>query len=163
MVVVLAMAHSSLSQWFPQSRDGHHGEGTTLLETSPKTLLVRNLFEISERIRVTRSVDIDVREPDCHNSRSPMTDHPDHLIVDLLEWLGPSPRPYSEVLDAWRTSCPRLTVWEDANDLGFIERQHSPGRGQLISTSSVGAEYLRKYRPRPSDNLEPRNPVRAGS
>jgi hypothetical protein len=36
----------------------------------------------------------------------------DTLILDLLEWLGPDRRPYVEVLEAWRTSCPRLPVWE---------------------------------------------------
>jgi hypothetical protein len=75
-----------------------------------------------------------------------MTDNLDDLILDLLEWLGTSPRPYPEVLDAWRTSCPRLPVWEDANDRGFIERQHSPGRGQFVSTSVAGVEHLRRYR-----------------
>ena len=59
-----------------------------------------------------------------------MFDGLDNLILDLLEWLGSSPRPYSEVLDAWRTSCPRFPVWEDANDRGFIERHDAPGRGQ---------------------------------
>jgi hypothetical protein len=29
----------------------------------------------------------------------------DALILDLIEWLGAEPRPYAEVLDAWRTSC----------------------------------------------------------
>jgi hypothetical protein len=33
-----------------------------------------------------------------------MTDKIDDLILDLLEWLGTNPRPYSEVLDAWRTA-----------------------------------------------------------
>ena len=46
----------------------------------------------------------------------PVSDTVDTLILDLLEWMGPNPRPYSEVLAAWRTSCPRLSVWEDAND-----------------------------------------------
>ena len=55
-------------------------------------------------------------------------DNLDNLILDLLEWLGSSQRPYLEVLDAWRTSCPRFPVWEDANDRGFIERHYSPGR-----------------------------------
>ena len=32
-----------------------------------------------------------------------MTDNLDNLILDLLEWLGSSQRPYLEVLDAWRT------------------------------------------------------------
>ena len=75
-----------------------------------------------------------------------MTDNVDNLILDLLEWLGSSPRPYSEVLDAWRTSCPRLPVWEDANDRGFIERQHASEHGPVVSVSLAGAEHLRKHR-----------------
>jgi hypothetical protein len=70
----------------------------------------------------------------------------DALILDLLEWIGREPRPYDEVLEAWRTSCPRLPVWEDANDRGFIARHHTPGRGALVSVSAAGAEYLRKHR-----------------
>ena len=75
-----------------------------------------------------------------------MSEDLDDLILDLLEWLGPGPRPYSEVLDAWRTSCPRLPVWEDANDLGFVERHHAPGRGQFVSVSAAGLEHLRRRR-----------------
>jgi hypothetical protein len=66
----------------------------------------------------------------------------DSLILDLLEWMGPEPRPYAEVLEAWRTSCPRLPVWEDANDRGFIAR-----RGRLVAVSAAGAEHLRSHRP----------------
>jgi hypothetical protein len=62
----------------------------------------------------------------------------DSLIVDLLAWLGPEPRPYVEVLEAWRTSCPRLPVWETANERGFITR----GRGAVVSVSSAGTAYL---------------------
>ncbi len=68
------------------------------------------------------------------------------LILDLLEWVGPHPRPYDEVMEVWRTSCPRLPVWEDANDRGFIARHREPGRGQLISVSPTGATHLRLYR-----------------
>ncbi len=32
----------------------------------------------------------------------------------LLEWLEESERSYAETVDVWRSSCPRLTVWEDA-------------------------------------------------
>jgi len=38
----------------------------------------------------------------------------DGLILDLLEWLAKGERSYTEVMDAWRTSCPRLPVWEGA-------------------------------------------------
>jgi hypothetical protein len=79
-----------------------------------------------------------------------MADNLDNLILDLLDWLGASPRPYAEVLDAWRTSCPRLPVWEDANIRGFIERQHAPGRGQFVSVSAAGAKHLRTCRRQPN-------------
>ena len=76
----------------------------------------------------------------------PLPDTVDILILDLLEWVGPDPRPYAVVLEAWRTSCPRLPVWEDANDRGFIARHYEPGRGALVSVSAAGAEHLRTYR-----------------
>jgi hypothetical protein len=75
-----------------------------------------------------------------------VSDTVDTLILDLLEWMGPDPRPYAEVLEAWRTSCPRLPVWEDANDRGFVARHRAPGRGTLVSVSAARAAHLRKHR-----------------
>jgi D-3-phosphoglycerate dehydrogenase len=68
------------------------------------------------------------------------------LVLDLLEWIGAVPRPYAEVLDAWRTSCPRLPVWEAANEGGFIERRQDAARGEVIAVSAAGLEYLRRHR-----------------
>lgn len=42
------------------------------------------------------------------------------LMLDLVAYVAERPRPYAEVLDAWRTSCPRLTVWEDAVEAGLV-------------------------------------------
>jgi len=78
----------------------------------------------------------------------PGSDPVDSLVLDLLEWIGAEPRPYGEVLEAWRTSCPRLPVWEEAIDRGLIKRRRSTGNGQLVSVSSRGVHYLRKYRRR---------------
>jgi len=64
----------------------------------------------------------------------------DALVLDLLEWIGPGARPYAEVLDAWRTSCPRLPVWEEANARGDDE-------GERISLSAAGAAHLSAHRP----------------
>jgi D-3-phosphoglycerate dehydrogenase / 2-oxoglutarate reductase len=75
-----------------------------------------------------------------------MTETVDCLILDLLEWLGSVPRPYAEVLDAWRTSCPRLPVWEEANDRGYVERHHSSEHGTSVSVSAIGAEHLASHR-----------------
>jgi hypothetical protein len=76
-----------------------------------------------------------------------LTDPVDALILDLLEWIGSEPRAYSEVIDAWRTSCPRLPVWEDANERGFVERRHQDGRGILVSVTALGFEFLERHRP----------------
>jgi hypothetical protein len=75
-----------------------------------------------------------------------MSDPVDALILDLLEWIGPKGRPYHEVIDVWRTSCPRLPVWEEANERGFIEHHHSPGSEALISVSALGAKHLAERR-----------------
>ena len=58
------------------------------------------------------------------------------LILDLLEWVANGERSYEEVMDAWRTSCPRLPVWEDANDRGLVMRGEANGRCIVRITSS---------------------------
>ena len=58
------------------------------------------------------------------------------LILDLLEWLAKGDRSYEEVMDAWRTSCPKLPVWEDANDRGFVITEQIQGRSVVRITAS---------------------------
>lgn len=58
------------------------------------------------------------------------------LIVDLLEWVATRERSYEEVMDAWRTSCPKLPVWEDANDRGLITTADVRGRSLVRITPS---------------------------
>lgn len=87
------------------------------------------------------------------------SDTVDTLVLDLLEWIGPNHRPYAEVLEAWRTSCPRLPVWENAIDRGFIARHYVPGDGALISVSPAGTEHLRNCR-QPARPLPARAPLR---
>src|ERR1700749_4612673 len=69
----------------------------------------------------------------------------DPLILDLLEWIGREPRAYADVIDAWRTSCPRLTVWEDAMDRGFAVREHAKGREVMIQLTAAGRDFLREH------------------
>ena len=70
-----------------------------------------------------------------------MTETTDALVLDLVEWIAREPRLYSEVIETWRTSCPRLTIWEDAVDLGYVTRQ--PGAKVAITES--GAKFLREH------------------
>jgi hypothetical protein len=63
------------------------------------------------------------------------------LIVDLLLWLANGERTYEEVMDAWRTSCPKLPVWEEANDRGLVTHERVKGR-TVIRVSSSGIALL---------------------
>ena len=85
-----------------------------------------------------------------------MTDTIDALILDLLEWIGPESRPYAEVIEAWRTSCPQLPVWEEANERGFLEHCHEPGHGTYLTVSARGRAHLQTARPNNSFNPSPR-------
>lgn len=48
------------------------------------------------------------------------------LVRQLLAWVAERPRTYGEAMEAWRTSCPRLPVWEDALDFRLIEVVAAP-------------------------------------
>jgi len=65
----------------------------------------------------------------------------DALILDLLEWLSHGKRTYQEAIDIWRTSCPRLPVWEDANDRGLVAREYVDGR-EVVRITPAGSDYL---------------------
>lgn len=74
-----------------------------------------------------------------------MADGLDPLVLDFVEWVARAPRPYAEALEAWRTSCPRLTVWEDAADRGFVERRAEPGQGAVIAATALGLAFLARH------------------
>ncbi len=67
------------------------------------------------------------------------------LVLDLVEWVATQSRPYAVVMDAWRTSCPRLPIWEDAVDLGFIARGYQDATA-MVSVTPAGRAFLRSER-----------------
>ena len=76
-----------------------------------------------------------------------MTDVVEPLILDLLEWVASRERTYEEVMEAWRTSCPRLPVWEDANDRGLVTTEHANGRSVVRITAEGLALLDQRRRP----------------
>jgi hypothetical protein len=64
------------------------------------------------------------------------------LVLDLVEWVAVRPRAYADVMDAWRTSCPRLTIWEDAVDHGFVVRVYRDGVGAMVDVTDAGRAFL---------------------
>jgi hypothetical protein len=61
-----------------------------------------------------------------------------YLTLQFLDWVAASPRTYGEVIDAWRTSCPRLTVWEEAIEKGLVRRisAGSMSEAQVVVTDA---------------------------
>ncbi len=45
--------------------------------------------------------------------------------LELVDWVALRPRTYAETMEAWRSHCPRLTVWEDAVIEGLVKVESS--------------------------------------
>ena len=69
------------------------------------------------------------------------------LVLDLLEWVGAGARSYGEVMDAWQTFCPRLPIWEDALESGFVRRFRDEEVGLSVVVTSEGRRFLGSERP----------------
>jgi D-3-phosphoglycerate dehydrogenase / 2-oxoglutarate reductase len=82
-----------------------------------------------------------------------MTDTVENLILDLVEWVGRPERTYHETMDAWRTSCPRLQVWEDACGRGLVETARVNGR-TIVRVTETGLAHLKENRPQSYDELQ---------
>lgn len=61
----------------------------------------------------------------------------DPLILDLVEWVAREERSHADLMETWRTSCPRLTVWEDAVEHGYLARAD-----KLIAVTAEGWALL---------------------
>ena len=66
----------------------------------------------------------------------------DPLILDLVEWCARAPRAYVDGIDAWRTSCPRLTVWEDATERGLLTRTFGRDNIPCVAVTAAGKAFL---------------------
>ena len=85
----------------------------------------------------------DARSPDRRRESLSRTipDPVEALLRDLLEWMAPGERRYAEVMEAWRTACPRLPVWEEANERGFVERANIAGQA-VVRITPAGRAFL---------------------
>ena len=54
--------------------------------------------------------------------------------LEFLTWLADRPRTYTDVMEAWQTSCPRLSTWEDCLIAGLVERQGRSTQSLVVLT-----------------------------
>ena len=71
-----------------------------------------------------------------------MSDTIEPLLVDLVAWVAKEPREYLEVMEAWRTSFPRLPVWEEANTRGLVTRTRGADGTAMVRVTDEGRAFL---------------------
>jgi hypothetical protein len=66
------------------------------------------------------------------------------LMLELLAWVAQRPRTYGETIEAWRTSCPRMPVWENAIAGGLIQVAHGDGgmNASAVKLTPLGQAVL---------------------
>lgn len=69
-----------------------------------------------------------------------MPQQPSLIMIQFLTWIADRPRNYAQTMDAWRSSCPRLSVWEDAIIEGLIRIESNGNRS--IRLTPRGAAVL---------------------
>jgi hypothetical protein len=69
-----------------------------------------------------------------------MEDATEALTMQMLEWIAERPRSYGDVMETWRTSCPRLSIWEDACIDGLID--YDPNGDRVVRLSAKGQKAL---------------------
>ena len=91
-----------------------------------------------------------------------MSDTVEALIFDLLEYVAAGERSYDEVIEAWHTSCPRLPVWEEANERGLITRARLNGHA-VVRITEAGTALLREHRRPPTHHGRPPGSARSAA
>src|SRR5215470_2747579 len=93
---------------------------------------------------------MDGRELDWRNDRSKardakryaMSDTVSLIMLQFLDWVSSRTRTYAEAMEAWRTSCPRLSVWEDAQIEGYIQFEGEPSQPTQVVLTPLGNAIL---------------------
>jgi hypothetical protein len=76
-----------------------------------------------------------------------MSDPVEPLLADLVAWIGREDRSYLDVMEAWRTSCPRLPVWEEANARGLVTRLVGAHGEAVVRVTPAGQAFLERHAP----------------
>ncbi len=64
------------------------------------------------------------------------------IMLQFLAWVADRPRSYTETMEAWHSTCPRLSVWEDAIIDGLVRIEN--GVGRAVKLPPRGSAMLEK-------------------
>jgi len=69
------------------------------------------------------------------------------LTLQFLSWVSSRPRTYDEAIEAWQSSCPRHTIWEDAFIEGLVQVENGHAQSQCgITLSPRGKAMLAEHK-----------------
>ena len=69
----------------------------------------------------------------------------DTLTREFVVWISSEPRTYGETMEAWRTNCPRMPIWENAVSDGLVTLQGGgPMRARKVTLTAKGCSVLRE-------------------
>jgi hypothetical protein len=70
------------------------------------------------------------------------------LTLQFLAWIAEGPRSYGEAMDAWRSTCPRLSIWEDAIRDGLVRLENGDTmKSSRVLLTAAGKAMLAGKRP----------------
>ncbi len=69
-----------------------------------------------------------------------MSPTPSLPMLQFLTWVASRKRTHADVMDAWQSSCPRLSVWEDAVIEGYVQFAGDAARSVVLT--SLGRTVL---------------------
>ena len=79
-----------------------------------------------------------VRASYCAVTMEPtMPQQPSLIMIQFLAWIADRPRNYAQTMEAWRSSCPRLSVWEDAIIEGLIRIESNANRSIALTRQGM--------------------------
>jgi len=78
-----------------------------------------------------------------------METRPTLIMVQFLRWVADRPRSHADVMDAWRSSCPRFPVWEDAHAEGLVRQTGGEAGRRRVELTDRGRLALECAEPRP--------------
>jgi hypothetical protein len=80
-------------------------------------------------------------EPMSRSMSEAMSEPASLIMLQFLAWVADRSRTYPETMDAWRSTCPRLSVWEDAIIDGLVRIDN--GNGRAVVLTPRGRKMLR--------------------
>ena len=70
------------------------------------------------------------------------------LTLQFLAWVADGPRSHGDAMEAWRSTCPRLSIWEDAVREGLVRLENGGTmKSSRVLLTPAGKARLTAKRP----------------